>query len=279
MIVMASIIVGLLTAASLIAIVLGVRGTTETAVARRATVNWRQTALALSAGVLAIAAWVATGWPVAAIGAVALVVLAPRAVVLARRQRQEQAMLDATRMWLLQLRTSLRAGVGLETALRETASQISTDSPLWMPLQRMLATLDVAGPDAALALLAREMDNHVGDTAMTLLSSALHHSQRGVSDALAALGEWADQDLSHMRQVAAEARGLRLTRQMVTAIFVVLAVYLRVTSPELMAPYETLTGQFVLLAIGGVAAAAVYLLQRWSSVQRADRFFRDEVAR
>lgn len=273
MIVVAALVIGLLTAAAVTAVIVGVRGTTAPVV-EVARTDWRRAAQVTVTAIVAVLAWAVTGWPVAAVVAVGLVVLVPHSILTARAQQREQVVLDATRMWLLQLRTSLRAGVGLETALRETARQVRSDSVLWMPLRRMVATLDLAGPELALRRFAIEIDNHVADTAVTLLTSALTHSQHGVADALAALGEWADQDLHHLRQVAAEARGLRLTRQFVTGIWVVLAIYLAVSSPDLMAPYATLTGQFVLLGLAGFAGVAVWLLSRWSIVSRAERFYR-----
>jgi hypothetical protein len=182
-------------------------------------------------------------------------------------------MLDATRAWLQQLDTTVGAGVGLESALRESARQSRPDSPITAPLRRCVEQLDWMETEAALEQLAADLDNHVGDAATVVLASALSHSTKGLRPALRALVAWADDQLDHLRQVEVEARGLRMTRRAVLAIWTVLALYLAVTSPDLMAAYATVDGQVVLLGLVGLASAALWLLVVWSTVKGPERFF------
>jgi tight adherence protein B len=266
---------GLLFAAGIIAIVVGLTGTEVTAVPRRH--DWRLLARrsAVAAGVAGAAglAWLVTGWLVAAAAVVATVWLVPQTIRQAAGQRHERAMLDATRVWLQQLDTTVGAGVGLESALRESARQSRPDSPIAAPLRRCVEKLDWMETDAALEQLAADLDNHVGDAATVVLASALSHSTKGLRPALRALVEWADDQLDHLRQVEVEARGLRMTRRAVLAIWTILAVYLAVTSPDLMAAYTTVDGQLVLLLLAGLASAALWLLVVWSNVKGPERFF------
>ncbi|MBW3578756.1 MAG: type II secretion system F family protein [Actinobacteria bacterium] len=272
---------GLLVAAATVAVGVGLAGTPQPAAER--TIDWRRATrrygTAAGVGLIAVAAWLATGWPVAGMLAIALVWLAPHAARAAAAQRRERQMLDATRMWLLQLRTSLQAGVGLESALRETARLARPDSPLAAPLRRMVERLDWMGPTAALQALADELDNHVADGAATVLRSALTHSSQGVTAALQALGAWADEDLRHLRHVESEARGLRLAKRLVLAVWATMALYLVASSPDLMAPYATLEGQATLLVLLGLAGLALWLLTWWSAVPRPERFFRQRAVR
>lgn len=266
---------GLLFAAGAIAIVVGLTGTEQTAVPRRR--DWRLLARrsGVAAGVVAAAglAWLVTGWLVAAAAVIATVWLVPQTIRQAARQRHERAMLDATRAWLQQLDTTVGAGVGLESALRESARQCRPDSPIAAPLRRCVETLDWMETEAALEQLAADLDNHVGDAATVVLASALSHSTKGLRPALHALVEWADEQLDHLRQVEVEARGLRMTRRAVLTIWTVLAAYLAITSPDLMAAYSTVDGQVVLLLLTGLAAAALWLLIVWSNVKGPERFF------
>lgn len=269
---------GLLFAAGVMAIVVGLRGTDEAAVQRRR--DWRRLARhgGAAAGVAGAAAlgWLATGWPVVAAGVVAAAWLAPQTIRQAAKQRQERAMLDATRAWLQQLSTTVAAGVGLESALRESARQTRPDSPIATPLRRCVEQLDWMDTEAALEQLAADLDNHVGDAATVVLASALSHSTKGLRPALRALVEWADDQLDYLRQVEVEARGLRMTRRAVLAIWTILAVYLAVTSPDLMAAYATVDGQLVLLLLAGLASCALWLLVVWSKVQGPERFFQED---
>lgn len=272
--------VGLLFAAGVIAVVVGLHGTDETLVPRRT--DWARLARrgGAASGVAGAAglAWLATGWPVVAGAVVAAAWLAPQTIRQAAQQRQERAMLDATRAWLQQLSTTVAAGVGLESALRESARQTRPDSPIAAPLRRCVEQIDWMDTEAALQQLAADLDNHVGDAATVVLGSAFSHSTKGLRPALRALVEWTDDQLDHLRQVEVEARGLRMTRRAVLAIWMVLAVYLAVTSPDLMAAYATLEGQLVLLLLAGLASGALWLLVFWSKVQGPERFFQHEGA-
>jgi Flp pilus assembly protein TadB len=265
----------LLFAAGVMAIVVGVTGSEPRPTsARRDAVGLARRA-ALAAGVLVGAglAWAATGWPVAAAGVVAALWLVPQTIRESARQRHERAMLEATRAWLQQLTTTVGAGVGLESALRESARQTRVDSPIAAPLRRCVDQLDWMQTEAALKQLAADLDNHVGDAATIALASALSHSTKGLRPALRALVAWADEQLDHLRQVEVEARGLRMTRRAVLVIWTVLALYLGITSPDLMAAYATVTGQLVLLALAGLVACALWLLVVWSKVAGPERFF------
>jgi len=224
----AAVAAGLVFAAGVMAIVVGLTGRDKTAVRRRR--DWPRLARRgrASAGVVAAAglAWLSTGWPVAAAMVVATVWLVPETLRQAARQRQERAVLEATRAWLQQLATTVAAGVGLESALRETARQTRPDSPIAAPLRRCVEQLNWMDTEAALKQLAADLDNHVGDAATVVLASALNHSAKGLRPALRALVEWADDQLDHLRQVEVEARGLRMTRRAVLGIWMILAVYL-----------------------------------------------------
>ncbi|MEX0744952.1 MAG: hypothetical protein WD118_05065 [Phycisphaeraceae bacterium] len=271
----AATVAGLLFAAGLVAIVAGIAGTDQTPLRRE--VNWPRLTrrVAIVAGIASVAAmaWLITGWPVAAAGVMAALWLVPQTIRQAGAQRHEREMLEATRGWLQQIDTTVAAGVGLESALRESARQVRSDSPLAVPLQRCIDQLDWLGTDAALEQLAADLDNHVGDAATVVLSSALNHSTRGLRPALRALVAWADDQLDHLRQVEVEARGLRMTRRAVLVIWAVLALYLGVTSPELMAAYATTQGQLALLLLSGLTAGALGLLVVWSRIEGPERFF------
>ena len=276
--VVAGIAVGLLFAAGVVAVAVGVIGTEQITSRREA--DWpqlgRRIAIVAGIAVTAALAWLTTGWPVAAAAVVAALWLVPHTIRQAAAQRHERQMLEATRAWLQQIDTTVAAGVGLESALRESARQVRSDSPLAHPLQRCVDQLDWVGTEAALEQLAADLDNHVGDAATVVLSSALTHSTRGLRPALRALVAWADDQLDHLRQVEVEAHGLRMTRRAVLVIWAILAVYLAVTSPELMAAYATVEGQLVLLVLAGLTAGALGLLVVWSRIKGPDRFFQRE---
>ncbi|MEX2503304.1 MAG: type II secretion system F family protein [Egicoccus sp.] len=267
---------GLLFAAGVVAVVAGLIGT-ETSDVDRPAIDWSsmlpRAGRTVAIAAAALIAWVATGWPVASVAVLAAVVLVPRTLREAAAVRHEREVLEATRAWLQQLDTTVGAGVGLESALRESARQVRRDSPIAQPLQRAVERLDWMDTGVALEGLADELDNHVGDAATVVLVSALSHSTRGLRPALHSLVEWADDQLDHLRQVEVEARGLRMTRRAVLVIWTVLAIYLAVTSPDLMSAYATPIGQLVLFALAALATSALWLLVVWSRLPGPERFF------
>lgn len=270
--------VGLLFAAGVVAVTAGLVGTEEQpASTDRPRVDWvrmiRRAGLIAAVLGAAVVAWIATGWPVAAVAVLAVMMLVPRTVQQAAAIRRDRQMLEATRAWLQQLDTTIGAGIGLESALRESARQVRTDSPMAQPLRRAVEHLDWMDATAALEGLAAELDNHVGDAATVVLSSALTHSTRGLRPALHSLVEWADDQLDHLRQVEVEARSLRMNRRAVLVIWSVLAVYLAVSSPDLMSAYATPAGQLVLFVLAALAAGALWLLVVWSRLPGPERFF------
>ena len=269
-------VAGLLFAAGVVAIVAGLVGTEEPDV-ERPEIDWSRTLPQAGRTVAvvgaAVVAWVVTGWPVAAVVVLAAVVLVPRTLREASAVRRDRQMLEATRAWLQQLDTTVGAGVGLESALRESARQVRHDSPIAQPLRRAVERLDWMDTTGALNGLAAELDNHVGDAATVVLASALSHSTRGLRPALHSLVEWADDQLDHLRQVEVEARGLRMTRRTVLVIWTVLAVYLGVSSPDLMSAYATPVGQLVLFVLAALAAGALWLLVVWSRLPGPERFY------
>lgn len=267
----------LLAAAGVAACVLGVVGVEEASVARQKT-DWEgllaQYGKAAGMAAVGVAVWLVTGWPVAGLAAAAGGWLVPRTIAQSRQQKRDHAMLDATRMWLLQLRTILQAGTGLEKALRETASSARPDSPITPPLRRMADRLGWMAPADALERFAAEVDNHVADTAIAVLTSAMTRSSKGVAPALVGLSKWAEEDLRTLREVETSYKTLHLTRRIILAVFGFMAAWLAVTSPDLVAPYGTLLGQIVLLAIGGLAGLALWLMIRWSTLAKPERFYR-----
>lgn len=269
---------GALFAAGLVAVAVGILGTDEPTVhPGDVRADWRDLLARGGRGVAiafaAAAAWAMTGWPVAGVAVVAAVLFVPRMIRETASARREREILEATRAWLQQLDTTVGAGVGLESALRESARQTRRDSPIAGPLRRAVERLDWMDSTAALEGLAADLDNHVADAATVVLASALTHSTRGLRPALHSLVVWADDQLDHLRQVEVEARGLRMTRRAVLAIWAVLAVYLAATSPDLMSAYATPVGQLVLFVLASLATGALWLLAIWSRIPGPERFF------
>ncbi|WP_083441251.1 type II secretion system F family protein [Nitriliruptor alkaliphilus] len=232
----------------------------------------------LAAVVVALVILVATRIVVLGVAAAAVLWLAPTMIATSRQRRREQAMLEAVHLWLLQLRTVLAAGSGLEQALAEVATLQPPHSPLASASHRMVARMERLGPIRALRGFANDVDNHVADAAVAVLVNALSRQNVGVATALDDLIAWGEQDVRQQRDIDARLQSVRTERWMVIAIFAALACYFTLANPELMAVYTTSLGQVVLAAILGVAALCLWSLDRMARPQRPSRFFIREEA-
>ena len=238
-------------------------------------VAYRRPLVAVAVAVVAV---LVTRIVVVGVAAAAVLWLAPAMIAASRHRRAEQAMLEAVHLWLLQLRTVLAAGSGLEQALSEVARLQPTHSPLTPASRRLAVRMERLGPVRALRGFADEVDNHIADAATTVLTNALTRQSTGVAGAFDGLISWAEQDVRQQRDIDARLQSVRTERWMVIGIFAALAGYFTLANPALMAVYTTGLGQLVLAAILAVSALCMWALERMSRPQRPTRFFAAEEA-
>ncbi|MTV27629.1 hypothetical protein FTX61_19750 [Nitriliruptoraceae bacterium ZYF776] len=217
--------------------------------------------------------------PVVALAAAGLLWLAPTMAESSRRRASEQAMLEAVHLWLLQLRTVLAAGTGLEQAVGEVAALQPAHSPLAAPAARLTVRMERVGPLRALRAFAQEVDNHLADAAVAVLGNALTRQNVGVAAALDGLIAWAEQEVRQARDIDARPQSVRTERTMVIGIFAAIAAYFMVANRELLAVYATTLGQLVLAAILAIAGLCVWSLDRMARPERPTRFFAQESGR
>lgn len=176
-----------------------------------------------------------------------------------RRQRQATAArTEALASWAEMLRDTISAHAGLHQAVAASATvapaairpQVrrlairSTQMPLGHALRRFAA--DVADPVADLIVAAMTIADQQQ-------AQNLPHLLGGVAKAAR------EQAAMRLRVEATRARTYASARALVV-ITLVMVVVLMLMSPEFMEPYDSLTGQLVLLAIGGLFAGAVWAL-------------------
>ena len=227
----------------------------------------------LTAVAVAAVAMVATRMVVVGVAVGVVLLLAPSMVAGARQRTAEQQMLEAVHLWLLQLRTVLAAGSGLEQAMVEVATLQPDHSPLAAASARLASRVERLGPIRALRQFAAEVDNHIADAAVTVLVNALRRQNVGVADALDGLLEWVEQDVRQRRDIDARLASVRTQRWMIVGIFAALAAYFTAANPQLMAIYTTALGQTVLAGILAVAGLCVWMLERMAGVDRPQQFF------
>lgn len=255
-------------------VALGVRGVRFTAArpgARVRSALGGRRAVACTAGVLtSLGVWAMLGWPVVAAAAGA----GAASAVLRQRgaPQQEVAKVEAIATWAEQIRDTLRAAGGLQSAI--VASSRLAPQALAVPLGRLVARLEYERIADALRRFAREVDHPTADFVVTALITAAEHEAR---DLAALLGQ-----LSATARAEAQLRtrvwiGRTRTRTAVRTIAVVVPLMVgavMVLDRDYLRPYDSASGQVVLGAVLGVFVMALVIMDRLGRLHLPERFLR-----
>ena len=260
MITVAGVFVGVTFAAGVWLILAGVRRT-EALPPRPLALDWDvvwwRAALVVAA---AAVGWWATGWPAAAVLAGATAGVAPMLSGTRRRRDLVQRRSEALAVWAEMLRDTIASHAGLREAIAVTARVAPA------PIRAEVQTLAVRAERDSLPNALRQFAVDVADPVADLIVAALVIAAERQAQRLAEL-------LSHIARAAREQSAMRIrvetgrartyaSSRALVVITLGLAVALLVFSPEFMHPYDTATGQVVLVAIGALFAGALAGLVR-----------------
>ena len=219
----------------------------------------------------AIAAWAATGWPVAGIAVAAAVVFLPR-LLGGRRTQRRIARLDAMETWTRQLADVLTTGTGIEDALLTTAAD--PPEPIAEEVTALRRRLEYrTDTEDAVRAFADDVALPIADMIAATLIIASRIRGRGLHDVLTALAGTVAKDVAMQREVDAERATHRTTALWVVAalgVFVGFAVFNR----AYVAPFGTATGQMMLVFVAALYAGAVWWLHRLATPPAGHRILR-----
>ncbi|HEU5418432.1 MAG TPA: type II secretion system F family protein [Streptosporangiaceae bacterium] len=231
-------------------------------------------AVALIAGVLAL---IATGWVVAGIGAV-LLVLGWRSLGGAASERRAMTRLEALATWTESLRDTIAGAVGLEQAI--PASLRAAAPSLQEPLARLVNRLHTRVPMAdALQRFADDLDDPTADLIIAGLIINARLRGPGLRDLLGALSGSVREELDMRRKVNSERRSTRRSAQIVIIVSVGLAAGLAVFNKGYVQGYNSLAGQAVLVVVVGLYVAGFIWMRKLATFQTAERLLVGPVAR
>lgn len=224
---------------------------------------------ALAAGLLA---GLFTGWVVGGLLAGLAVWWLPSLLGGTGRNRERTARIEGIAGWTEMLRDTLAAAAGLEQTILATAP---TAPEAVRPQILDLASRLHAGErlPAALRQLARDLADPTADLVIAALVLASGHEARQVSTLLGELAETARAQVEMHQRVDANRARTRTTTRVVVGTTLFFAGGLIVLNPAFLSPYDTATGQLVLLVVGGLFAVGFAWLQRMSRIEEPERFF------
>ena len=213
---------------------------------------------AASVSVSFVLGWTLTGWPAAGVLIGAVVGVAPM-VVSARRARETvNERSDALAGWAEMLRDTITAHAGLREAIALTAPVAPV--AIRREVQRLAVRAERAPLSTALRSFASEVADPGGDLIVAAFVIAADRQAQRVSELLSQIAVAAREQASMRQRVeTGRARTYASSRALVVLTFG-MAVGLLVFSPQFMRPYDRLAGQFVLMLIGALFAAALVSL-------------------
>ena len=224
-------------------------------------------AAALLVGVLAGAV---TGWLVGALLAALAVLGLPRVLGGNRDHQRVLARIEAVAGWTEMLRDTLAAAAGLEQAILATAptSPQAIRGEVTELAVRLRAGQRLA---PALRVLADQLADPTADLVISALVLAAERHARHLAELLGELAaEARDQASMRMRVEAGRAR-TRTSVRVIVLTTCAFALGLVLLNRGYLAPYNTATGQVVLLAVGALFTVGFAWLARIARLADFDR--------
>jgi len=192
---------------------------------------------------------------VGAVFAALAVGMAPRLLRPDREAKVRLERIEAVAAWTEMLRDTLAAAAGLEQAIGVTAT--TAPAPIREQVQGLAARLRRNEPLAqSLREFADELDDPVVDLVVAALVMASEHHGRQLTTLLGSLATAARENASMRMRVGAARARTRTSVRVIIGTTLSLAAILMVLDRGYLAPYGTLTGQFVLTIVGMLFAIA-----------------------
>ena len=230
--------------------------------------------LVLAAAVGAACAF-ATGWPVAGlIGALAAYGL-PR--LLRQTSGAESiATIEAIATWTEMLQGTLAASSGLGQAITATAEL--SPMPIRSATERLAAQIQAGiEPRVALLRFADDVGDPCADRVVCSLLLAFSSRAQRLGDLLSALAESTREEVGLRLRVETSRASVRSGVRTVVVFSVTFAAGLALLARSYLAPFDSATGQIVLMVVGGLYAAGLTLMVALARPPAAIRLLGKEV--
>jgi Flp pilus assembly protein TadB len=241
---------------------------------RRAGGNGRRSELLVVRVALAVAAGLAvygiTGWLVGGLLAAMAAWVAPRLVTGRAAYKTEIEMVEAIASWAEMLRDTIAAAAGLEQAIAATGP--IAPAPLASPVARLAVSLEFEPLPVALRRFADDVDHPTCDFVVAALVTAAEKQAREIGPLLTQLAECARDEAKMRSRIWVDRARTRTSVNVIAACVVLFAGGLIAFSREYLKPYDTVTGQVVLIGIGAVFAASFVVMDRMGRVDVPERF-------
>ena len=210
----------------------------------------------------AVAAGAFTGWLVASFVVGVAAFVSPTVIGAKSRRDREMDRLGALATWVEMLRDTISAASGLTETLKATAD--SAPTTLRSPLRQLAARAEREPLPEALARFADEVDHPVADTVAVSLGLAATNQVGSLQESLAELAESTRGEVSMRLRIEASRARQFASARLIAGVVAVFSIAMVGFSRTYLAPFDTVSGQVALAAIGGLFVGSGIALERMS---------------
>ena len=207
------------------------------------------------------AAWMLTGWPVAAVLVGAGTWWLPRQLGPDHAHTAQVARVEAVAGWAEQIRDLMAGAAGLHQAIVHTVP--TAPAPIRADVAHLAERLrQGTPPEEALDEFAARVDVPNADLVVAALSSAVSRQAADLGQLLTSLAQAARDQAAMLVRVAATRARTRTSARIITGTTLGMAAGLMLINAEYLAPYDTGIGQLILLVIGALWAVGLIWLAK-----------------
>lgn len=213
-----------------------------------------------------------TGWLVGGLLAALASWSLPRTLGSTTADRGATARIEGIAGWAEMLRDTLAAAAGLEQAILAT----SATAPTAIRLQVAdLASGLERGERLSFALrrLARDLADPTADLVIAALILSSEREARQLASLLGELAATARAHVEMHHRIEASRTRTRTTMRVVVITTLTFAGALTLFDRQFLTPYDSVTGQLLLLLIGALFTVAFGWLRRMTRIAEPERFF------
>jgi hypothetical protein len=211
-----------------------------------------------------------TRWPVAALFAAGFGAWLPSAAEAGGRVHAEIAKVEAIATWTEQLRDTLAAASGLESALTATARL--APAAIAPAVERLGARVEYERTTDALRAFAADVDHPVADFAVAALVVAAEQQARDLSPLLGQLAASARDEARMRSRVWVGRARTRTSVRVIAAVVPLMVGAVMALDRHYFDPYDSAGGQAALLIVGLVFLASLAAMERMGRIALPERF-------
>ena len=213
-----------------------------------------------------------TGWAVGGLLAAMAAWSLPRILGSGTTERERTAVIEGIAGWTEMLRDTLAAAAGLEQTILATTA--TAPKAVRTPVAELGARLERGERlSTALQHMADDVADPTADLVIAALILSSEHQASQLAPLLGELAATARAQVEMHHRIEAGRTRTRTTMRVVVITTLAFAGALILFNPQFLTPYDSVTGQLILLLIGDLFTAAFVWLRRMARIEEPDRFF------